>query len=457
MKYLKILIILFVFQISSLYGQQNITWLEIYGGTLADAPRDILQTPDGGYIFTGYTHSNDHDVSGNNGERDIWVVKLTNQKEIEWQKCIGGSDWDQGIKIISLDDNSFMILGVTKSSDGDISGNHGGYDGLLIKLDLDGNILWQTCYGGEGHDYFSDISQTSDGGCIIVGSSRSDFIDGISTENNGSSDCWIVKLDNLGSIEWFKIYGGHHEDAMRNIIETDDGGYIVAGSTWSNDGDIIGFKGGTDGWILKLDDIGNIEWNKCYGGSGMDRISSIIKLNNSYLLTGHSDSEDGDITNNLGGNDVWVIEIDNDGNIEWQKCYGGTGGELSSKILQTIDDNFIIVGSTNSWNGDVAGQHGQFDFWVFKIDHQHNIIWQRCIGGWGADRGYDILETEENVYTIIGTTKSFEGDIPFNYGYRDDICLLEISEHVTVVPIGSVGVIITILLILGAVIIRRVG
>lgn len=456
MKYLQILLVLFIFQISNLYGQQNITWLEIYGGTEGEAPRDIIQTPDGGYIFTGYTHSNDHDVSGNNGERDIWVVKLTNQREIEWQKCLGGSDWDIGNKIFSLDDNSYMILGSTKSSDGDITGNHGDYDGWLIKIDLDGNILWQSCYGGDGSDIFRDICQTIDGGYIVVGSSESDYINGMATGNNGSSDCWIMKLDNLGNIEWYKIYGGHHEDGMKNIMEANDGGYIVAGTTWSNDGDIIGFKGGTDGWILKLDDIGNIEWNKCYGGSGIDLLTSIIKVNNSYLITGHTDSEDGDITNNHGGNDVWVFEIDNDGNIEWQKCYGGTGSDLSSKILSTIDGNLMITGSTSSWDGDVFGQHGQYDFWIFKIDSQHDIIWQKCIGGWGADRGYDILEADENIYTIIGMTKSYEGDMPFNYGYRDDICLLEIAEYVPDVPMGSAGIIITILLIVGVFVVRRV-
>ncbi len=437
MKHIRILIIIFAFHITNLYGQQNISWIEIYGGSDWDDSRDLLQTIDGGYIFIGFTHSNDVDVSGNNGERDVWVVKLTSQREIEWQKCLGGSDWEIGNKIFYLNEYSYMVLASTKSNDGDITGNHGDYDGWLIQLDLDGNILWQTCYGGEESDLFRDIYQTSDDGYIVVGSSRSEYINGVATGNNGSSDTWIMKLDSLGSIEWYKIYGGYHEDVMNNVMEANDGGYIVAGTTYSNDGDITGFKGGTDCWILKLDDTGNIEWKKCYGGSGLDYTSSIIrKGNDRYLIAAYTDSDDGDITNNNGGKDVWIFEIDNLGNIEWQKCFGGSLTDQPSKIRSTIDGNLIIAGNTWSNDGDVSGLHGQVDIWILKIDSQHDIIWQKCIGGYGDDRAKDVLETEENIYSIIGRTNSNEGDIPFNYGHKD-ICIFEIAETVGIPTIDQ--------------------
>ncbi|OFY47783.1 MAG: hypothetical protein A2W85_13345 [Bacteroidetes bacterium GWF2_41_31] len=429
MRHIYILIIIVCFHINNLYGQQDITWIDIYGGTGWDGSSEVQQTIDDGYIFIGWTHSNDINVSGNNGERDVWVVKLTSQREIEWQKCIGGSDWEHGSKIFYLNDTSYMVLATTKSNDGDVTGNHGDYDGWLIKLDLDGNILWQSCYGGEQSEYFQDICQTNDGGYLVVGSSRSNYINGTATGNNGSSDSWIMKLDSLGSIEWYKVYGGYHEDVMNNVMEANDGGYLVAGTTYSNDGDVTGFKGGTDCWILKLDATGNIEWNKCFGGSDNDYSSDIIrKGNDGYIVAAYTGSEDGDITNNNGGYDLWVFEIDNLGNIEWQKCYGGSLTDQPVKIRLTIDGNLIITGNTWSNDGDVSGLHGQVDIWILKIDSQHDIMWQKCIGGWGDDRSSDVLETEENIYTIIGITNSYEGDIPFNYGDKD-ICLFEIFDN----------------------------
>lgn len=433
MKRIYILMLLFILQQSSLVGQPDITWVKSYGGSLQDYGRNICQTIDGGYIITATTASNDGDVTGNHGERDLWVIKLTSQGEMEWQKCYGGSDWESGAKVFLLNDSTYMVTGSAKSTDGDVIGNHGGWDIWLLKIDINGNILWQECYGGSGVEDIYDIDQTTDGGYIFAGYTTSEYIEGELTGNQGMEDYWIVKLDSLGVIQWHKLYGGSHTDVARSVLSIDTSGYFVLGSTGSSDGDISCSHGASDFFLLRLNMVGEIVWSKCFGGSDQEDAGSIIELNNSgWLLVGCTDSDDGDVTGNHGGNDVWILKIDYSGIIEWQKCFGGSLSDQAFYIQETLDGNYIITGNTASDDGDVTGLHGvQRDIWVFKMDDQHNIVWQRCIGGTRMDRGYHLVETEENIFTLLGYCYSFDGDLTFNHG-RADICIFNLSETVSI-------------------------
>lgn len=430
MKTINILILFIFLQQSYIIGQPDITWLRTYGGSQTDVAVSLCKTFDGGYIFTGTTASSDGDVSANNGERDIWVLKVTSQGEMEWEKCFGGTDWDHASKVIVLSDSTYLVAGSVKSTNGDVIGNHGDYDGWLFKLDNSGNMLWQKCFGGEGTEYIYDIKQTIDGGYIMVGTNSSEYINGVATGNHGSLDYWIVKLDSLGNYDWQKTYGGYHEDGPRQVLIEDDGGYIVAGTTWSNDGDITGFQGGMDFWILKLNAFGDIEWKKCYGGSGIDSGSSIISINNSgWIIAGNTDSDDGDVTGGHGDDDIWVIKIDETGILEWQKCFGGSLSDLAVRIQETLDGDFIIVGRTSSYDGDVSGMHGYYDIWVFKMNNLNEIIWQKCIGGIFGETGMDLVENENNVFTIIGSSSSYDGDMSYNHGW-EDLCIFNLDETV---------------------------
>jgi hypothetical protein len=280
--------------------------------------KSIQQTSDGGYIVAGYTQSNDGDVSANHGNfenYECWIVKLSPIGNIQWQKCLGGSDLDRAYSIQKTSDGGYIVAGYTYSNDGDVSGNHGGGDCWIVKLLPTGNIQWQKCLGGSGYDYANSIQQTS------------------------------------------------------------DGGYIVGGYTNSNDGDVSGYhsnlSGGrktSDSWIVKLSPTGSMQWQKCLGGSADDYASSIQQTSDKgYIVAGYAASIDGDVSGNHGGGDCWVVKLSPTGNIKWQKCLGGNDCDYASSIRQTPDGGYIVAGVTDSTSGQVSGNHGGYDFWIVKL------------------------------------------------------------------------------------------
>lgn len=233
--------------------------------------------------------------------------------------------------------------------------------------------------------------------------------------NHGSTDFWIVKTDTAANIEWQRCYGGRQYEENPSIHTTSDGGYIVAGKTSSTDGDVSVNHGESDYWVLKLDETGEIQWEKCYGGSGSDWANSIIQtIDGGYVIAGYSKSDDGDVSGNFGERDCWIVKLDADGNIEWEKNYGGTDFDYGYSIQQTYDGGYIFAGRTSSNDGDVSGLRGDSDAWIVKLDDTGKIQWQKCIGGSGGDHAYSIIETIEGNYVFSGYTGSNDYDVTDN-------------------------------------------
>ncbi|MCL5036576.1 MAG: T9SS C-terminal target domain-containing protein [Chloroflexi bacterium] len=394
------------------------TWDKCLGGTSWEDPRSIQTTTDGGYIVAGGASSNDGDVTDNHGNTDYWVVKLDNAGIIEWQKCLGGTSIDIATSVQQTADGGYIVAGISYSTDGDVTGNHGDFDYWVVKLDDDGNIEWQKCLGGTGDDRAYSIQQTADGGYVVVGEVFSN--DGDVTGNHGERDYWVVKLDDEGTIEWQKCYGGSAYDSPNSIQQTADGGYIVAGQTQSNDDDVTGNHGANDYWVVKVDDEGNIEWQKCYGGSGLDYARSVQQTaDGGYIVAGGTYSNDDDVSGNHGANDYWVVKVDDDGNIEWQKCLGGTSNDYAWSIQQTADGGYIATGESSSNDDDVTGNHGSNDCWVVKIDDEGNIEWQKSLGGSESDRGRSIRQSIDGGYIVVSETESNDGDVSGNHGNTD--------------------------------------
>jgi len=362
------------------FAQPSIVWQKCLGGSNKDKAYSIQQTSDGGLIIAGFTESDDGDVGGYHGRSDYWVVKLDSSGDIEWQKSLGGRFGDYAYFIQQTVDSEFIAAGKSYSNDGDVSGNHGSGDYWVVKLNSSGDTVWQKCLGGSGTDAAYSIQQTLDGGFIVAGESGS--IDGDVRGNHGMWDYWIVKLDSIGDIIWQKSLGGGDEDKAYSIQQTLDGGFIVAGESKSNDSDVSGWHGGFDGygnplpdyWVVKLNSAGDIEWQRCLGGSGADVAYFIQQTSDSgFIIAGWSSSNDGDVSGNHGGIDYWVVKLDFVGNIEWQRCLGGSGADIAYSIQQTIDGGFIVAGYTESNDGDVSGNHGSADYWIIKLSHDVGI------------------------------------------------------------------------------------
>jgi len=397
-----------------------VEWQKALGGSGNDWAESIQQTNDGGYIVVGFATSNDGDVSGNHGLEDYLIAKLDTEGNIEWQKALGGSLDDYAYSVQQTSDGGYIVAGYTQSNDGDVSGNHGelGYDYWIVKLDSNGNIEWKKTLGGSDYDKAYSIQQTNDGGYIVVGHTWSN--DGDVSGNHGGEDYWVVKLDSNGYIEWQKALGGSNYDNAYSIQQTNDGGYIVAGWASSTDGDVSGNHGGLDYWIVKLDAYGNIIWQKCLGGSERDWAESIQQTKDGgYIVAGYTESNDGDVSGNHGRADYWIVKLDAYGNIIWQKCLGGSDDDWAYSIQQTNDGGYIVAGWASSTDGDVSGNHGGLDYWIVKLDSNGNIIWQKALGGSDYDYAYSIQQTNDGGYIVAGRTYSNDGDVSGNHGGWD--------------------------------------
>jgi hypothetical protein len=427
--------ILILFGGSSAAEPNNIEWQNCLGGSNNDFAGSIQQTNDGGYVLAGNTVSNDGNVRGNLGSSDFWVVKLSSSRAIQWQKCLGGSYEDKANCIRQTADGGYIVVGDTRSNDGDVSGNHGLSDVWAVKLNSSGAIEWQKSLGGSSEDGANSVRQTSDDGYVIAGYTQSS--NGDVSENHGKYDYWVVKLNPTGAIEWQKCLGGSGPDWAESIQQTSDDGYIVAGYTESNDSDVIGNHGGIydDFWVVKLDSTGSMEWQKCLGGSSDDFAYDMKQTSDGgYIVAGASVSTNGDVTGNHGGyyDDFWVVKLDSTGAMEWQKSLGGANTDNAHSIQQTTDGGYIVAGSTNSNDSNVMGNHGNYDFLAVKLNSSGVIQWQRCLGGSKEDAATSIFESSDRGYILSGYSLSNDFNVKGNQGGYD--------YWMAKISIGAIGV-----------------
>jgi hypothetical protein len=416
-------------------GTIHLDWQRCLGGSQNDYGECIQQTADGGYIAAGYAASWDGDVRGGHAGYDYLIVKFDASHNIEWQKSLGGSEDDMAYSIQQTKDGGYVVAGCTNSaghtdSDGDVSGKHGYNDYWVVKLDSKGNVKWQTCLGGGKDEKAYSIREISGGGYVVAGMTNSN--DGNVSGNHGGSDCWIAMLNSPGKLVWQKCLGGSDDDVAQCVQQTKDGGYIVAGYTHSIDGDVRGRHKGYDCWVVKLDARRNIEWQKCLGGSDDDVARSIQQTTDGgYIVAGYSGSKDGDVTDNHGDDDAWVVKLDSKGMIKWQECLGGSNVDEAYSVQQTKDGGYIIAGDTHSIDGDVSGRHTGYDAWVVKLNPDGAIAWQKCLGGDNFDATECINQTS-NGYIVAGRTLSNNGDVKGNHGGHD-FWIVKLFEKCTII------------------------
>ncbi|HXS36687.1 MAG TPA: T9SS type A sorting domain-containing protein [Flavipsychrobacter sp.] len=419
-------LIAFIFSATTLNAQAPaLNWEKTYGGTFGDIGNCIQTTANNGYIIAGLTASSDKDVTGfHGGAGDAWVINLKDSN-IVWEEALGGSGSDVALSIAATTDGGYIMAGSTNSTDGDVSGLHSPISGTddmwIVKLSSTGAIIWQKCLGGSNNEEAYSIIQTSDGGYIVAGQTNSTDGDvtGLHGSAGGSLDIWVVKLDDTGGIMWQKCYGGSNGEVANSIVQTTDGGYIIAGSTNSTDGDVTGNHSGTtsDYWVVKINSTGNITWEKCFGGTDGDQANSIVQTTDGgYIVAGSTNSTDGDVTGNHGVSDTWIVKTNDTGAISWERCYGGTGADFANSIQQTSDGGYIVAGTTTSLDGDVHGNHGNYDYWVIKLMPNDSLEWQKCLGGSFTDQANSIIQNSDGSYAVTGFTESVDGEVT---GYHD--------------------------------------
>ena len=399
-------------------------WQKTYGGSSAELGYAITQDESGNYLFAASALTNSGDVSEHHGGvgADAWVVKTNASGLINWSHCFGGTKGDYAYDIIAASDGSgYVFAGVTASSDGNLLGqlSRGGRDIWVAKLDPStGTILWQKTYGGSADDWANSIIETSDGGFLVVGTTAS--TDGDITQMRGAGDVWIIKLASNGDMMWQKTYGGSLSDGVSSITALGNE-FILCASSESADGDLstLTNHGGGDTWVFRIDLSGNLLWGKTYGGTGGEGSGTIYPVDGGYVFSTTTSSNNGDVSGNHGYVDTWIVKIDANGNKIWQKCFGGF--DMDNARIRDVDalGNIVIVGYTFSKNGDIPNTNRGEELWVLRLDAEGNKLSSNILGGRGGDMARTAIPTADGMYMTIGRSNSNDGDVTGNHGGED--------------------------------------
>ncbi len=397
--------------------QINKQWDKTFGGNNWDELRALQQTSDQGYILGGssYSPASFDKSDDSKGEKDFWIVKIDENGNKQWDKTFGGSNWDELRSIQQTKDDGFFIGGTSLSDAfGDKSENSKGYwDFWVIKLDKNGNRQWDMTLGGNNKDWLTDSKQTSDGGYILGGYSKSRASGDKSNDPRGASDYWVIKIDGTGNRQWDSRFGGIGMDMLYSIQQTLDNGYILGGVSHSgaNGDKSDSSRGISDFWIVKIDEYGKKQWDKTFGGDNEDELFSIQQTSDrGYILGGFSkSSSNNDKTESAkGGYDFWAIKIDENGNKQWDRTFGGSRYDKLSSIQQTSDSGYIMGGFSESpADGDKSENSlGWYDFWIVKIDKHGNKLWDKSFGGSEYDKLCSVQETLDGGYILGGSSYS---------------------------------------------------
>jgi hypothetical protein len=364
-----------------------ITWDKTFGGSREDMGFSIIQTENGGYAITGYTMLDREKRKdtwraklgyielSEEKKQDFWIIKLDKNGNMEWDEVFGEKGTDIANSIIQTRDGGYAVAGsiwTIYASKQDI---------WAIKLDENGNIEWGKTFDEDENDIAYSIIQTEDGGYAVAGSA------GVRVW--GETNCWVIKLDAKGNMEWDNNFGGTGWDEIYSIIQTKDGSFITTGCVWSKG------AGRGDVCVAKLNKRGNMVWDKTFGGSENDEAYSIIQTNDGgYTIAGFTVLED------TGDRDFWVIKLDKDGNKVWDKTLGGTSEDWANSIIQTEDRGYAVAGWTKSMGA------GKTDVWIVKLDKRGNLVWDKIFGGSENDEAHSIIQTDDGGYAVAGWTKS---------------------------------------------------
>ncbi len=441
---MKLLFTFFLFLVCNLGSAQDILWQKTIGGDKDEIISNLIPTSDGGYLIGCSSYSN---ASGQKSEdnwdptgqsQDYWIIKVDSVGNIQWDNTIGGTWKDRLFDCIEIPGGGYLIGGFSLSqTGGDKSDNLcGNADYWILKLDTNGNIVWQNDIGGYMDDILISITYTPDGGCIIGGNSASN-ISCDKTENNSfiqTRDVWVLKLDSLGNIQWQKNIGiGQWSDeTISSIILTTDGGYLLAGTRYTEN---YGGPGYSNYWFVKLSNTGSKLWEKTIVASLTEQLINALALpDGNIVCIGYSNSGIGyDKTEpSFGGYDYWILKLDPNCNIIWQKTIGGSGNDYLYSIKPTIDGGFITCGNSDSGISGLKTEmsNGGNDVWILKLDSVGNILWQNTVGGSLNENWSRVTPNSEgNKYTCVSNSASgISGDKTDANTGMSDLWLFQISD-----------------------------
>lgn len=357
------------------------TWTKTFGGSSDDAGFSVAQTKDSGYIVTGYTSS------FGAGNKDVYLVKTNEDGNCLFLKTFGGTDDEVGYSVSQTTDYGYIITGYAKSF------GAGDADIYLVKTDSLGNPLWMQIYGGDKEDIGYSVIQSTDGGYVITGSTKS--------YGTGGLDVYLIKTDSIGDTLWTKTFGGIANDAGRSVIQAVDGGYVISG--W------ITYYGGDyqEIYLIKTDSAGDTVWTRNFGGLNNDVAYSVKQTTDGgYTIAGWTTSYGPDREN------IYIIKTDSNGDSLWANNFGGNKNDYGQSTVETSDSGFVVAGYTNSYTT-------KYDVCLIKFDKFGNTLWSKSFGANYDDYGYSVKQTSDKGYIITGAMANS------SYPYCLDVCLIK--------------------------------
>ncbi len=409
----------------------ELDWVKTFGGTNEDNALSVVKSSDGGYAIAGYTQSTDGDIKDKTAtDSDFWLLKVSPDGNLDWNKTYGGSGDDRAEKIIQTSDGGYAMVGYSRSNDKDVALNAGLQDYWIIKVNATGDIMWEKSFGFAGIDRAYSIIQTHDDGYFITG-----FLDVTASEGAGNDDAkkrtksttkhgvgefWGIKLNANGDKEWRRFFGGSNNDRSYDVIQTADHNFIMIGSSESVDFDISNSKGSYDFWVVKVDQNGTKIWEKSFGGDEIDVAYAITATEDGkYIVIGDSRSYNGNVTTPKGNADLWMIQIDDNGQLIWEKSIGGSEFDTGRAIHKMNDGRFIITGNSRSNDVDMSKNLGQSDLLTLIINQNGELQWSTTTGGTNAEFGQGCIETTDHKIIVVGSSESNDIDISKNMGSKD--------------------------------------
>jgi outer membrane protein OmpA-like peptidoglycan-associated protein len=341
-----------------------------------------------------------------------------------WQTLFGGESTEHARAIQNATDGSYVVAGFTRSpvfngkprTDTPGAPPRVDSDGMLTKIGSRGRVLWSRFYGGNGTEEFNAIALTPEGGYVMVGTTNS------SGMTHGEQDFYIVRTDKLGEPLWQKHYGGNGKDVANVVVPLPDGGFIVAGESNSQmSGEVTANRGGMDVWVIRLDAQGNLLWERNFGGGTNDFITAGVLAHDgrSVVLVGSTDSQTDDCIDNHGRKDIFVLCVSIEKQLQWRTCFGGTMNDEGYGVVQAPGGNYLVCGTTFSSDGQVDSTFGGGDVWVFCINSQGRLQWSQTYGGSRNEGANGICRTFDGHYIVAGTVSSEDGQLTKYYGLYD--------------------------------------
>ncbi len=358
-------------------------WTKTYGGATDDWGYDIVQAADGNFVISGATKSYGTNPTAGNA----WILKIDGNGDTLWTKVYGGTGGEDVDAIQQTSDGGYVLAGYTNTS------GAGGADFYVLKLDSLGALEWSNTYGGANHEEARALRQTSDGGYIFVGYTRS-FGAGIPNFEN----FYIVKTNSAGDTIWTRTYGGANGETAYGVEETPGGNYVVAGYSGSSG------PGGDNAWLIKLNASGDTLWTHAYGGPGPDGAMSLATTaDGGYVLGGSSASF------TPGINDLYLVKVDSAGTQQWARHYGGADHDQGYSVQQAYDGGYIFAGITKSFGPGIPTNNNYF---IVKTNALGDSLWSKVLGGTNNEVANAVRQVNDGGYVVAGYTRSFGPGTP---------------------------------------------